>query len=284
MSVVVTPKSTSYAYGEAYQREQVEKHRNRQSNHWQQRIALAHRLVNQWVLPRFEGRSPDEITILDVGCSIGTMAIEFALRGFNACGVDFDASALAIGRDLSREEGVSVQFFEGDVSDWQCPAGTSLDIALCFDIFEHLHDDELGALLQSIRRRLNPRGALVFYTFPLQFDYIFYSRAATGWPLVPFLWMPPKYFERIVRAYAALLDLALLLVTGNSYEERIKKRSHCNPTTSTRLLDILSRAGYEIPFIETDNIYSFSPNLLRRFGKQPIAHRNLYGIAYPLGA
>ncbi|MGH8221516.1 MAG: hypothetical protein ACREQZ_00950, partial [Woeseiaceae bacterium] len=82
MTAGASPKRTSYMYGEAYQRAQVEKHRQRHTNHWRQRIALAHRLVNQWVLPRFLGRDPHDITVLDVGCSIGTMAIEFAQRGF----------------------------------------------------------------------------------------------------------------------------------------------------------------------------------------------------------
>jgi len=274
------PKSTSYEYGEAYQREQVEKHRNRRENHWKPRLALAHQLIDDFVLPRL-GKRPSETTTLDVGCSIGTMAIEMALRGFTSYGVDFDRSALRLARELAAEERVQVEFFEGDLAEWRPENLGLIDIALCFDIFEHLHDDELGALLQTVRQKLNPKGALVFYTFPLQYDYLFFSRDWLHWPLLPFVWLPAPSFERVVRAYAAALDAGLLLVTGSSYKERIGKLSHCNPTTKQRLARILERAGYSIGVIETRNLYAFKPHVLRRFDSQSVAHRNLFGVAYP---
>jgi len=282
MSTSSVPKSTSYSYGEAYQREQVEKHRQRASNHWRARLELAHSLVDKWALPRLAGRKIEEISVLDVGCSVGTMAIEFASRGFRAAGVDFDASALNIARQLCEEENVSVEFFAGDVADWQRMSGRLVDIVLCFDIFEHLHDDELGSMLQSIKRQMNPNGTLVFYSFPLQFDYLFFSRDFLSWPLVPFKWLAPAKFERVTRAYAALLDAGLLLATGQSYKDRIRKLSHCNPTTAARLRDILARAGYEVACIETTNIYPDKPHIRARFAGLPIADRQVYGAAYPL--
>lgn len=281
MSGVISPKDTSYSYGEAYQREQVEKHRKRKSNHWRQRIELAHSLVDKWALPRLKGRKIEETSVLDVGCSVGTMAIEFALRGFRAAGVDFDAAALSIARQLSAEEGVAVELFQGDVADWQKMSGRPVDIALCFDIFEHLHDDELGSMLQSIKRNLSREGTLVFYSFPLQFDYLFFSRDVLSWPLAPLRWMAPPRFERLTRAYAALLDAGLLLCTGQSYKERIRKHSHCNPTTRARLQDILGRAGYEVACIETTNIYADKAHIRARFARQPVADRQVYGVAYP---
>jgi 2-polyprenyl-3-methyl-5-hydroxy-6-metoxy-1,4-benzoquinol methylase len=276
------PKPTSYGYGEEYQLEQVEKHRHRRENHWRPRLALAHQMIDEFVLPRL-GKPPSEITSLDVGCSIGTMAIEMALRGFRSYGVDFDRAALRLARELAAEERVTVEFFEGDVAEWRAEGLRSIDIALCFDIFEHLHDDELGALLQTIRQKLNPNGALVFYTFPLQYDYLFFSRDWLHWPLLPLARLPASAFEKLVRGYAAILDAGLLLVTGSSYKERIKKLSHCNPTTKARLAGILERAGYSIAFLHTRNIYPFKPHVVRRFDNQPIAHRNLFGVAYPQG-
>ncbi len=277
------PKDTSFAYGEQYQREQVEKHRGRATNHWKPRIACAHELIERYALPRLGPRDPRSVQVLDVGCSIGTMAIEMALRGFSSYGVDFDESALRIGRELAADEGAAVKFFKGDLAEWRPPMG-DIDIALCFDIFEHLHDDELGALLQSLRRVLSSRGSLVFYTFPLQYDYLFFSRNAVHWPLWLFRWLPDASFDRLVRAYAAAWDAALLLATGQSYRERIKKHSHCNPTTRARLEDILRRAGYHVAFIETANIYPFKPHVTRRFAGRSAAHRHLYGVAYPASA
>ncbi|MBM3349484.1 MAG: class I SAM-dependent methyltransferase [Betaproteobacteria bacterium] len=279
-SSIGIPKPTSYAYGEKYQLEQVVKHRSRADNHWRPRIALAHELIDRYVINSLGNPKPEEVETLDVGCSIGTMAIEMALRGFKATGVDFDAAALNIGRDLAVEEGVSVNFVRADIAELEIVRTRFIDIAICFDIFEHLHDDELGAMLQAIRRQLSKRGALIFYTFPLQFDYLFFSRNWLHWPLVPFKWLPSSIFDRIARAYAGLLDLYLLLVTGQSYRDSIKKHSHCNPTTKARLIDILERAGYLIKFIESGNVVNFKPHILQRFNRQPIAHRSLYGVAY----
>src|SRR5687768_1987535 len=214
---MTTPKPTSYEYGEPYQLEQVEKHRHRHNNHWKPRLALAHQMIDELVLPRLGRPNPAEITTLDVGCSIGTMAIEMSLRGFRSYGVDFDQVALRIARELAAEEHAPVEFFEGDVAEWRAESLQSIDIALCFDIFEHLHDDELGALLQSIRRKLHPDGALVFYTFPLQYDYLFFSRDWLHWPLLPFSRLGPSRFEKLVRGYAAVLDAGLLAVSGLSY-------------------------------------------------------------------
>ena len=211
MSNKSLPKNTSFAYGQEYQEDQVIKHRQRHSNHWKPRIELAHNLVDVWVLPRFSDRTVNELSALDVGCSIGTIAIEMALRGFKTNAVDFDSSAIEIAKLLCTEEEVNVEFYIGDVAEWESSDGNELvDVAFCFDIFEHLHDDELGSMLQSIRRHLSNDGALVFYTFPLQYDYIFYSRNIISWPLWPFRWLSQNGFSRVVRTYALIADVFLM--------------------------------------------------------------------------
>jgi 2-polyprenyl-3-methyl-5-hydroxy-6-metoxy-1,4-benzoquinol methylase len=280
MSASEGVKSTSYEYGEAYQRLQADKYRDRHNNHWKYRIQLAHDLIDNYVLQRFAGRTPEGITVVDVGTSIGTFAIEFAKRGFNSIGLDFDAQALKIATELAREEGVEPTFIQADVADWP-RALPQIDIAICFDIFEHLHDDELGAFLTAIRRNLSEHGCLVFHTFPTQYDYLLFYRSFLRIPLYPLALLAPRWFERALRAYAALFDVYLLLVRGVDYRDTIKTWSHCNPTTQSRLADILARAGYEILCLESAQLYPYMPNVVRRFRKQPIANRNLYGVAVP---
>ena len=70
------PKQTSYEYGYQYQLTQAEKYRNRENNHWKYRIELANRLVDEALKEMPPTSRPR--TLLDVGCSIGTFAIEFA--------------------------------------------------------------------------------------------------------------------------------------------------------------------------------------------------------------
>ena len=92
------PKATSYHYGEECQTQLAEKYRNRQSNHWKHRIELVHRLVSQYALSRLGHKSVSDVVVVDVGCSIGTFAIEFAKLGYRSYGVDFDPEALKLAK------------------------------------------------------------------------------------------------------------------------------------------------------------------------------------------
>ena len=273
-------KSTSYGYGRDYQLKQAEKYRNRRNNHWKFRIELAKRLVEEHALPRHQGKSPGDIILVDVGCSIGTFAIEFAKIGFRSHGIDFNSTALEIAHQLAQEEKVSPEFVCGDVTNWKVTF-PDIDVAVCFDIFEHLHDDELGSLLSSIKGQLSREGSLVFHTYPTHYNYIFFRRGYLRWPLVLFVPLPSSAFNRVVKAYASFLDIVRVLTTGKTYKESIKKRRHCNPTTTERLTDMLHRAGYDIVVIKSSNLYQSKHMLQKVFSRHPITHRNVYGVAVP---
>jgi 2-polyprenyl-3-methyl-5-hydroxy-6-metoxy-1,4-benzoquinol methylase len=276
----MTLKPTSHAYGREFQLRQAEKYRHRATNHWRQRIDLARNLVERFGLPRLEGKNANDIVVADVGCSIGTFAIEFAKLGYRAFGIDFDPSALTIAAELAREEGVAPEFFCGDVSNWSADH-PPIDLAICFDIFEHLHDDELGAFLSAIRQQLSRGGSLVFHTYPTEYDHVFWSRSFVGAPLLPLRHLPAPAFARVTKAYAALIDAALVVTQGETRRERIRLEGHCNPTTPTRLREILERAGFDVVHLETANLYGEQSALGARFRDQPITHRNLFGVAIP---
>jgi len=276
----VATKETYTELGGEWRRKALDNYRNRANNHWGVRVELATRLVHERVLPRLGGRAPQDILLIDIGCSIGTFAIEFAKLGFRTVGMDFDPGAIETACELARSEGVEARFICGDVRDW--PADLPpIDIALSFDLFEHLHDDELGVCLHSLHAKLAPDGALVFHTFPTQYDYIFYGRPRLRYPLLGLRWLKPTAFTRAVKAYAGLIDIGLLVKKGRTYAEGIELDGHCNPTTAERLEKILNRSGYEVALIETGQCYAFKAKLRKAFAGQPIADRNLYGVAFP---
>ncbi|MEW5946554.1 MAG: methyltransferase domain-containing protein [bacterium] len=265
-----------YNYGKEYQLIQAEKYRNRFNNHWKTRIGLAFDLVDQYVcIPNTDNF---EITVADIGCSIGTFAIEFAKKGYNTFGIDFDKEALKIAEQLANEERINTSFLCGDIADksLNIPA---IDIAICFDIFEHLHDDELGSLLSSIRARLKNNGSIVFHTCPTKYDYIFRGPSFLRYPLELFNLLPNSVFKRIIKIYSYLIDIVLLLKKGKTYSEMIEKSAHCNPTTKEQLEKIFRRAGYEIVHIETSTLYEHEPPIFMRFAKHPESHRNIFGVA-----
>ena len=85
-------------YSSSYVQSQLEKFLNRQNNHWGNHISLAKKLVA-------EHAPKKDATILDLGCSIGTFAIEFALDGYNTIGLDLNHEALKKAEKLANELG-----------------------------------------------------------------------------------------------------------------------------------------------------------------------------------
>lgn len=285
---MTTIKQSCSIYGNEYQTRQVDKFRNRAHNHWKNRINLAFDLVKNHDETKEQGKEKKDVVVVDIGCSIGTFAIEFAKLGYQSYGIDFDSSALAIGEKLSREENINVKFVNSDVSNWGNLSLPKIDIAICFDIFEHLHDDELGALLVSLKNQLSKNGRLIFHTFPTEYDHLFYFERTmaiifTPWlrrlPLELFKNLSKTKFERFVRAYATLFDFLYLFKKGCTHKELIKNNKHCNPLSKRRLEDILIRSGYKILQLETTQLYSFEKKIQKRFSHHPISHRNLFGAA-----
>lgn len=271
-------KSTSYKYGNDYQNQQIYKYKNRTKNHWQYRINIFYKLLNKIVLAFFEGRKKSDITVVDIGCSIGTFALESARKGYNTIGIDFDNEAIKIAEKLAKEENLNVRFICGDISD-DINFNNKIDIAICFDIFEHLHDDEIGALLQSVKKRLSENGAILYHTFPTKYDYIFFGNKFVYTLLVPFSLFGRVFFEKITKIYALFIDFLLILFKNKTYKNTIKTEAHCNPLSKKRLAEILNRAGFENKFIEVSQLYDFGKNVQKIFRKHHITYRNLYGVA-----
>jgi 2-polyprenyl-3-methyl-5-hydroxy-6-metoxy-1,4-benzoquinol methylase len=275
---MAAPKETSADY-ESLHADLLEKYRKRDSSHWRRRIQLAHDLVERYAVA--PGRkAKKEVVVADMGCSIGTFALEFAKAGYRSYGVDFDPVAIQLARQLAVEEGVEPTFICGDLGD--LPAELpEIDIAICFDIFEHLHDDELGSLLYVLKRHLSSDGCVVFHTHPTQYDYLIYRSIWRRLPLMLFRSARPELFNRVVKAYALLADFGATIIRGVSHEELVSRSRHCNQLTKDRLESTLTRLNYEIVFIETGNIYDYDREVQECFAKQPLAHRNLYGVARP---
>ena len=203
-----------------------------------------------------------------------------AKQGYRSYGIDFDTKALRLARELCNEEKVNVEFVCGDVSDLD-QIFPSIDIAVCGDVFEHLHDDELGSFLVSIKKQLSKEGSLVFHTFPTQYDYLFYGKSFFRFCLIPFKFLSASRFNKVVFAYAALIDIVFLIIKGLTYKEYIKYHAHCNPLTKERLNEIFIRAGYNIIYMQTSQLYPFHQKIQNQFNKHHIVHRNLYGVVKP---
>lgn len=104
------------------------------------------------------GLMPQHGRLLDMGCGTGWTSIMFARRGYDVVGTDLVPEAIAAGRQLQRQHGLSnLDFVTADYE--------SLDFREQFDIvvfFDCLHHavDETGALA-SAYRALKPGGICI---------------------------------------------------------------------------------------------------------------------------
>ncbi len=111
------------------------------------------------MLPPLNGR-----TFLDIGCGMGTFAIEAAKKGAISTGLDMMPQALSAARRVALEENASsAHFILGDAVNMPLP-DASIDVAVAADMTEHLDDDTLNGMLNATARVLRPGGTLVLYT------------------------------------------------------------------------------------------------------------------------
>jgi 2-polyprenyl-3-methyl-5-hydroxy-6-metoxy-1,4-benzoquinol methylase len=280
----IGPKPTSYAYGKRSQQNMLHKYRNRETNHWKERIACARNLLRDFALPDLEDVPSKDILIVDVGCSVGTFALEFARDGYSTIGVDFDPAAIEIARSLAEEENSRAKFHCMDLADWQASELPLIQVAVCFDIFEHLHDDEIGALLFSLKRALAPGARMIFSTTPTQYSFLWTGRGLrakiTRLLVLVMRSLSPELFQRWVKTLAALCDILYLWLHGRTHADIIKREKHCNLLTKERVHDILSRNGWEIEHLESLNLHESRFLHLKKLRHQPIAHSHIIGVAY----
>jgi 2-polyprenyl-3-methyl-5-hydroxy-6-metoxy-1,4-benzoquinol methylase len=279
------PKATSYAYGQRVQQKMLQKYRDRETNHWKERIACARRLFRDFALPYLKGKPSEDILIVDVGCSVGTFALEFAKDGYQTIGVDFDPAAIEIARTLAKEEDSKAIFHCMDLADWETNELPPIRVAVCFDIFEHLHDDEIGALLITLKRAVAPGGRMIFSTTPTQYSFLWTGTGLRS-RITRFLVLAMRnrsrlVFEHWVKSLASLCDIVFLWRHGKTHDELIKRDKHCNLLTKDRVSDILNRNGWEVEYLESLNLHQSRFLHLEKLRNQPIAHSHIIGVAVP---
>ncbi|VAX39410.1 hypothetical protein MNBD_PLANCTO03-444 [hydrothermal vent metagenome] len=126
-------------------------------------------------------------------------------------------------------------------------------------------------------------GALVFHTFPTEYDYLFFVEEDDEHRRVlrEFVGFDSEQFEREVRAYAEELDAKRLREEGRTRREWSANWQHCNLLTPRRLGAILGRAGWDVSSMETAQLYAIGADVAESFTGHKIVDRNLFGVATP---
>jgi len=103
--------------------------------------------------------------VIDLGCGIGTFAIECAGRNCNVSGIDYSKVALDIARELLNSRGLQNKVSLINANADVLPLLDSIaDKVICADLVEHLYPDQFELMLQEVARTLKNNGELIIYT------------------------------------------------------------------------------------------------------------------------
>jgi ubiquinone/menaquinone biosynthesis C-methylase UbiE len=239
-----------------------------------------------WINRHVNVQAPGRI--LDVGCGVGPIAIEFARMGHRTWGIDILPNMIQRGRELaaSLDLGDQVELVEGDIrrlGDYFDRG--AFDAAVACDIFEHLDDASLIEVLDGLARVVRPGGAIVIQTSPGRHYYWF---EPTRWKLLallaPLAWLPDAVFTHWVR----VLERTLL---RNVRHEHVRfyrhEYGHINCMDRVHLARLMKGAGLQqVRAFAVHAHPGFKDEGCRRtwwtralFGRKSAACRNVVGIA-----
>lgn len=100
-------------------------------------------------------------TVLDAGCGVGYGANLLAEEARRVIAIDVSLPALEYAR--SYYAAPNLEFHQGDVQDLPLP-DSSVDVVTCFEVFEHLNEEQGERMLSEFVRVLTSKGCLVIST------------------------------------------------------------------------------------------------------------------------
>ncbi|MEA2682240.1 MAG: hypothetical protein QOK05_568 [Chloroflexota bacterium] len=102
--------------------------------------------------------------MLDLCCGPGRHSLELSRRGFAVTGVDITRGYVEEARRKATDEGLSAEFVEADVREFQRPGAFDGAISMfsSFGYFDELHDDR--RVLRNVAESLKPGGRLLIET------------------------------------------------------------------------------------------------------------------------
>lgn len=110
------------------------------------------------------------VTVADLGCGTGSIAIPLARSGFHVFGLDLSSDMLSIARSkweetpqqAIREGGGSVRWLQQDMRDWELPEQVDTVISFCDCLNYLLEEEDVEAAFRATYNGLKPGGTFLF--------------------------------------------------------------------------------------------------------------------------
>jgi SAM-dependent methyltransferase len=117
-------------------------------------------------------------TILDVGCGLGSHAVELTKRGFLVVGLDLSLPMLSRAADEAQDHGLKINFLHADMREMNFDG--AFDAVLCWGTtFGYFDDDTNKLVIDRLYKALKPRGHLLLDV--VNRDYVIHGQPNLVW-------------------------------------------------------------------------------------------------------
>ena len=129
---------------------------------WDKAVARQARTLRSVIEKQIRKR-PEDVTILDCTCGIGTQAIGLALEGYRVRGTDLSSKAVRRAEREAHRLGASVSFSAADVRQLGEQVEGTFDVVIsCDNAIPHmLSDEDLSQAVANTKAKLKPNGTLL---------------------------------------------------------------------------------------------------------------------------
>ncbi len=121
-------------------------------------LAWHHADAMPMIQPVHESRSKPGSAI-DLGCGAGIDTVALAKLGWTVTGLDFMEEAVEMSKQFAKQEDVSVEYFHGDVFEWE--HDRQYDLVLDSGLLHNISRDRIRAYKQKLLGFLKPDGDLL---------------------------------------------------------------------------------------------------------------------------
>jgi len=106
--------------------------------------------------------------VIELGCGAGRYVRYFSSKGFDATGVDFSDSALALARDSALKKGAHCRFIAADVLGEMTEVQDTFDFAYDWELLHHIFPQDRERYIHTVYQLLNPGGHYLSVCFSEQ--------------------------------------------------------------------------------------------------------------------
>lgn len=100
--------------------------------------------------------------VLDLACGTGRLTLPLARDGHEVFGLDASSSMLRAAREKAWENGIHIDYIEGDMRCFDLDRAFSLIVLSCNSMAHLIGEEELSSCLQCVARHLLPDGLFAF--------------------------------------------------------------------------------------------------------------------------